>query len=67
MFFFYTNRLKKGRSFIPDYYHILFEVESGTTTAGLPVQYQYNSVEFPSFTGRGYVSFAESQVRLLLF
>lgn len=62
---FFYDRLKKGRSFIPDYYHILFEMESATTTSGLPVQYQYNSVEFPRFTGRGYLSFGESQVRLM--
>ena len=64
MMYFYF-RLKEGKTYVPDYYHVMFEMETATSN-GKPVVYRYNNAEFDNFTGNGYVSFGASQVFNLL-
>lgn len=55
-------RLKKGNTYVPDYYHNMYEIE-GATMSGKPINYLYNSNEFVNFTGAGYISFRKEQVQ----
>lgn len=50
---------------MPDFYHNLFEAESGvkSKTKESPVELLYNETEFLNFTGKGYVRLGLQQVR----
>lgn len=61
------DKLQKGPYYVPNYYHLLYEVENATVS-GEPVIYRYYSAEFMNFTGVGYFVFGpkQSAIKLLL-
>ena len=55
-------RVREGNHFLPDLYHIKFELEDGKMDDGSQAAYGYSHAIFPDFTWKGYVTFADDQV-----
>uniref|UniRef100_H3CDM0 Laminin, alpha 5 n=1 Tax=Tetraodon nigroviridis TaxID=99883 RepID=H3CDM0_TETNG len=59
------NKPRKDHYF-PNLHHLKYEIEEGTTPDGRPVRFGYNSLEFPSFSWRGYAQMSSIQTAVKL-
>lgn len=55
-------RVKKGTYFLPELFHIKFELEDSKLNDGNQAAFGYSHVIFPDFTWKGYVTFGDDQV-----